>query len=51
MVHLTLLTVPPEGILCCFRAGKPVYIITGVQFVLIFPKKQTLQAPTTSKAS
>lgn len=36
MVHLTLLTVAPEGILCCFRADKPVYIITEVQFVLIF---------------
>lgn len=45
MVHLTLLTVAPEGIRYCFRTGKPVYIIT-VQFVLIFLKNQLPQAPT-----
>lgn len=47
MVHLTLLIVAPEGILCCFRAGKPVCIINEVQ--LIFFKKKKANAPKSNK--
>lgn len=49
MVHLTFLAVAPEGILCCFRAGKPVCIINEVQLIFFQKKKKKANTPKPNK--